>query len=205
MQANKLDLATSYVSRLQHCMVIWAIANYYCNRCHHSLVVKTQNETYIKLLTCPAEKLPTLRSSSVLTVPAASSTSEMALGYLSQFSFWLGPIVSFYTASLWRGQWWSIFRFCWYSAIVYSLGLSLTLSDQVRAGTAPVRGKGAVCTRMSDTSQTLPLALIGCVYQQAVDSCKSNYSHWVEPQTVDFYTADLYLLLLSDHNDNFCK
>ena len=45
--------------------------------------------------------------------------------------------------------------------------------------------------RMIDTSQTLPLALIGCIEPGAVDSCKSNYSHWVEPQTVDFYTADL--------------
>ena len=33
----------------------------------------------------------------------------------------------------------------------------------------------------------------------------SNYSHWVEPQTVDFYTTDLYLILLSDHNDSFSK
>ena len=58
---------------------------------------------------------------------------------------------------------------------------------------------------MIDTSQTLTLALIGCIELGAVDSCKSNYSHWVEPQTVDFYTADLYLILLSDHNDNFSK
>ena len=71
-----------------------------------------------------------------------------------------------------------------------------------------VLGRGAasrVCTRMIDTSQTLPLALIGSVERGVVDSCKSNYSHWVEPQTVDFYTADLYLILLSDHNDNFSK
>ena len=53
--------------------------------------------------------------------------------------------------------------------------------------------------RMIDTSETLPLALIGCILLGAVDSWKSNYGHWVEPQTVDFYTADLYLILLSDH------
>ena len=47
----------------------------------------------------------------------------------------------------------------------------------------------SVCTRMSETSQTLPLALIGCVDLGAVDSCKSNYSYWVEPQTVEFYTC----------------
>ena len=59
--------------------------------------------------------------------------------------------------------------------------------------------------RMTDTSQTLPLALIGCINLGAVDSCKSNYSHWVDPQTVDFYIADPCLILLSDHNDDFRK
>ena len=58
---------------------------------------------------------------------------------------------------------------------------------------------------MIDTSQTLPLALIGLIDPGAVDSCKSNKGHWVEPQTADFYTADMYLILLSDHNDNFSK
>ena len=59
--------------------------------------------------------------------------------------------------------------------------------------------------RLTDTSQTLSLALIGCTEPGVVDSCKSNWGHWVETQTVDFYTADLYLILLSDHNDNFSK
>ena len=58
---------------------------------------------------------------------------------------------------------------------------------------------------MIDTSQTLPLALIGRVDSGVVRSCKSNHGHGVVPQTVDFYTADLYLILLSDHNDNFSK
>ena len=60
-------------------------------------------------------------------------------------------------------------------------------------------------TTMIDTSQTLPLALMGCVHAGAVDFCKSNYSHWVEPQIVDFHTADLYLILLSVHNDSISK
>ena len=63
----------------------------------------------------------------------------------------------------------------------------------------------SVCMRMTDTSQTLPLALIGCIDLGTVDSSKSNYSHWVVPQTVDFYTADLYLILLSDQNETFSK
>ena len=58
---------------------------------------------------------------------------------------------------------------------------------------------------MIDTFQTLPLALIGCLDVGAVDSCKLNNSHGVEPQTVDFYTSDLGLIVLSDHNDNFSK
>ena len=58
---------------------------------------------------------------------------------------------------------------------------------------------------MIDTSLTRPLTLVGCIEPGAVDSCKSNYSHWVEPQTVDFYMADLYLILLWDHDDNFSK
>ena len=53
---------------------------------------------------------------------------------------------------------------------------------------------------MINTYQRLPLALIGCVDPGVVDFGKSNYSHWVEPQT-----ADLYFILLTDHNDNFGK
>ena len=34
-----------------------------------------------------------------------------------------------------------------------------------------------ICTRVIDTSQTLPMALIFCVDRVAVNSCKSNYSH----------------------------
>ena len=64
------------------------------------------------------------------------------------------------------------------------------------------RAAGSVCMRVIDTSQTLSLALIGCFEPGGVDSCKSNYSHRVEPKAVDFYTADLFLILLSDHTDN---
>ena len=71
-----------------------------------------------------------------------------------------------------------------------------------------VWGRGlpaALCVNMIDISQTLPSALIGCVNSGAADSCKQKYSHWVEPQTVDIFTVDLYLILLSDHNDGFSK
>ena len=52
----------------------------------------------------------------------------------------------------------------------------------MRADTVPARGRGCsrVCTRMIDTSQTPPSALIGCVDSGA-------------------------LILLSDHSHNFSK
>ena len=31
------------------------------------------------------------------------------------------------------------------------------------------------------------------------------WGHWVDPQTVDFYTVDLYLILQPDHDDNIRK
>ena len=83
------------------------------------------------------------------------------------------------------------------SVIVYSSSLSLNVSDQVRAGTVPVQGRGtaqyleggchSVGKRKIDSSQTLNLPLIGRVNPGAVYSCKSSKGHWVEPQTVDFY------------------
>ena len=80
----------------------------------------------------------------------------------------------------------------------------MNLFDQVRAGIVP-GGGSIIWTCIIDTSQTLLLAPIGCADPGVVDSCKSNYSQWVEPQTVDFYTADLCLILLLDHDDNFSK
>ena len=59
------------------------------------------------------------------------------------FLFALFFFISLLISSLWRGQWWSILQLCCcclFSAIVYSL--SLDMSDQVRAGTAPVRRRG---------------------------------------------------------------
>ena len=52
---------------------------------------------------------------------------------------------------------------------------------------------------------TKSLAPIGCVDLVAVDSCKPNYSHWLATQTVDCFTVDLCVILLSDHNDSFSK
>ena len=137
-------------------------------------------------------------------LPTALSTSEMMLCYLFLFSLWLSSILSFHTAFLSQ----SSYFFCLTCAMLtHSLALLLLLSvlhhclqfglesiwpgkgrhcTCAGEGHCPVHtawGRGAasrVCTRVNDTSQTLPLALIGCIELAAVDSCKSNYSHWVE-------------------------
>ena len=65
-------------------------------------------------------------------------------------------------------------------SVLNRYSLSLNLSDQVWAGTAQYtlhKGRGAASsmyTRVTDTSQTLPLALISCIELWAVDSYKSN-------------------------------
>ena len=125
----------------------------------------------------------------------------MMLRYLFSFSLWLGPILCFYTTYLRQLTYFFsltgamvghssallLFHHC------LQFGLELELSDQVTAGTAPahcpVWGRGgchSICRRMIDTSQTLSLALIGCVDPGEMDSCKSNYSQ-AEPQTADLY------------------
>ena len=116
-------------------------SGYYCNRRHLSLVVKTQNETYeAGVLTCPAEGPD--RSCS-------SSTSEMTDMYpcfsLAQSSsFFLSccssSVCLFFLFDVGDGG--TCFCCCClFSSIAYSL--SLNVSDQVRADTAPEQGRGA--------------------------------------------------------------
>ena len=177
---------------------------YYCYRHHHSLVVKKQSETYLKqgslLVQQKCSKLCiVLESLKILQLPpplkwCSNIYPSFVSGSVQFFVFALIFFVSLLISSLWRGQWWGIFQLCCcclFPAIVYSWNLS----DQVRAlrggGALPskrcVREASSVCTSMIDSSQTLLLALIGCIDPGAVDSCKSNYSHWVEPQTRDFF------------------
>ena len=116
----------------------------------------------------------------------------MTLRYLSLFSLWLGPIISFYIAYLRQSSY--LFSLTW--AMVQAFFCSVASPPLFTVWAWP---------SLIDTSQTLPLVLIGCIDPGAVDLCKSNYSLWVDPQTVGFYTADLHFILLSDHNDNFNK
>ena len=158
---------------------------------------------------------PYLSKPSLLLSPFKSSSSLHLWNYAPIFILVFSLALSnlfflhcFYSSVffIWCGQWWRMFLLCCLSTIVHSLSLNL---NQVRADAAPVWGRstaqytlregGGLPTMhaMIDTPQTLPLALIGCVDLGAVDSCKSTSSHWVEPQTVDLYTADLYLILPS--------
>ena len=193
---------------------------YYCIRRHHSPKHGENIEWNIYkagVLTCPAEKslqipqippplkwcsdiYPCFLSGSVqfflitllyfLTLFFFFSLTRVMVGhFLALLLYWC--CLQFELDPIWPGN----SRHC-------------TCAGEGHCWACAAWGRGAassVCTRMIDTSQTLPLALIGCVDLGAVDSCKSNYSHWVEPQTVDFYTADLYLILLSYHDDNFSK
>ena len=64
-------------------------------------------------------------------------------GSVQFFIFTLLFKVTLLVSSLWSGQWWGIFQLCCcclFCAIVYTLGLNV--SDQVRAGTAPVWERG---------------------------------------------------------------
>ena len=69
-------------------------------------------------------------------------------------------------------------------------------------------GRGAasgLCTRMIDTSQTLPLALIGCVDPGLVYSCKSNYSHrqWIFTQlTCILFYCQIIMTVLANITQN---
>ena len=77
-------------------------------------------------------------------------------------------------------------------------------------GHHPVRtvwGRGAAwCMKMSGTSQTLTSALIGSTDPGAVDSCKSNSGHWVEPQTTALkQRGTQQLLTYSEIHRHFSK
>ena len=139
---------------------------------------------------------PYLSSRKVLTNPATPSTSEMTLIFLSGsvqlFVFILLFIVSIPISFLWRGQLWGIFLlfFCSFPAQFELKRIWPGKRHCVWALPSTHcwgrRAASCIYTRMIDTSQTLLLALIGCIEPGAMVSCKSNYSHWVEPQTVDF-------------------
>ena len=146
-----------------------------------------------------------MRRSWVLTNPAAPSTSEMTLGYLSVFSLWLGPIFSFFTAFLHHssyffsltkamvGNFSALLLLLLSSVLRHCLQLGLERSWPGKSRHCTCVGAATVCKRVIDTSQTRPLALIRCVDAGMMDSCIWNFP------------ADLYLILLSDHKDNFSK
>ena len=92
---------------------------------------------------------PTEKSLQILQLPPplkwlSNINTSFLYGTVQFFVLTLLFFVSLLISSLWHGIWLGIFRFCCFSAIVYSLDLSLNISDQVRAGTAPAWGRGTV-------------------------------------------------------------
>ena len=141
IQANKLDLATSYVARLQHftatCTIVSitvttaTIALWLKHRIKHikqgSLLVQQKS----------SQLCVTLESLQILQLPPPL---KWCSDIYPCFFLWHGPILLFtllffvgvLSSSLWCGQWWGILWLCCclFSAIVYSWGMNV--SDQVR-------------------------------------------------------------------------
>ena len=91
-----------------------------------------------EVLTCPAENRLTLRCSWDTDIYTCFHS-----GLVQFLVFTLLFFISHLISSLWWGQWWDILRLCCcclFSTIVYRLGTNV--SDQVRADTAPVWGRG---------------------------------------------------------------
>ena len=124
---------------------------------------------------------PLLSIRKVLTNPTTPSTSEMTLRCMSLFSLWLVSILSFYTAFLCQSSYFfsltwavvghflvllllSVLCHCLQFELEYLTKEEQTLWLRGEGALPSTWGRGAVLfTRMIDTSQTLPFALIGCI------------------------------------------
>ena len=152
----------------------------------------------------------------------------MILWYLSLFSLWFSPILCFYAAFLRQscylialmsamlGHFSALFLL---SVLCHYLQFGFELSDQVRAGTVPVWGRGTVeyvlCRggglpaawkRMMTLLRHCPwLWLVVLIHERWI--LASDWMQWwpLGGATVGLFTADLYRILLSDHYDNFSK
>ena len=107
-----------------------------------------------------------LSSRKVLTAPAAPPPLKwrsdiypcFLSGSVQLFDFTLLFFITLLISSLWPGHWWGIFQLCCcslFSATVHTLVLSLKLSDQVRGGTAPARGRGTAQYALRDWTEWL--------------------------------------------------
>ena len=204
IQANKLDLPTSNVVRLLLRVLLLPPPSWSCGK-------KVQWNIYLPgVLTRPAEK-----SFQILQLPSPLKwSSDIYPSFHSRsvqfFLFTLLFFIRLLISSLWCGQWWGIFLLLLLCHCL-QFELELVLHCSCGGGALPsmcYSREGScqqLCTRITVTSQTLPLALIGCTDSGAVDSCSSSNSHGVELQSEDFYRAELYLIALSDNNDNFSK
>ena len=95
----KLDIATSYVARLQHRTAICTIASITVTAAilwlKHRMKHISGRGPYFS-----SRKAANTASLLSPYKSCSSSTSEMTLQYLSLFSLWLGPLLGFYTVFL---------------------------------------------------------------------------------------------------------
>ena len=121
---------------------------------------------------------------------------------LSSFSLWLGPLLCFYSAFLRQSSY--FFSLMWAmaghsSALLLLSVLHHCLQFELKL-IWPGKSRHFASRYASEwfTPLRLPSALISCT--KSGGFLQINHGHWVEPQT-----ADQYLILPSDHNDNFSK
>ena len=183
-------------------MVIWAIASITVTAAIVSLWMKHVSSRFLPV----QQKSPDSSCS--------SSTSEMTLWDLSLFSLWLGPVLSFYSAFVLLSYISSLVGnggtcFCSVVVVVCSPPLFtvwvwsyLTRWEQI----LHLHGGGGLLRACAREWLTLPrhapwLWSVVLIQERWILTNQiTYYSHWVELQT-----ADLYLILLSDHNNNFSK
>ena len=147
IQANKLNLATNYVARLQHCTAICGIVSITVTTATIALWLKHRMKHISNrgpyLSSREADNSASLLSLQILQLPPPLKWHSniypcFLADYVQYFVFTLNFFVSLLMSSLWLWRWWGILWFCCcclFFAIVYSLDMKV--SGQVRVGTVP--------------------------------------------------------------------
>ena len=153
-------------------------------------MVNTQSETYIQqVLTCPAEKswqIPQLRAQIFIHVFSLARSNSLFLHCFPSLMF----LFSLFNVGNGGACFCSVVVVCSPPLFtVWSVRYLTRWQQELHLH----REGGA----QQYAQEWLTLLRHAPWLWWVEDSCRSNYSHWVEPQT-----ADLYLILLSDHNDN---
>ena len=163
-----------------------------------------------------SSRAPYLSSRKVLTNPAAPSTSEMMLRYLSLLSRWLGPVLCVYTAFLHQSScflsltWTMVGAFFSSVVVVCSPPLftvwAWTYLTRWEQQLHLCQGRGAassICRRVTLLRHSPWLWLVVLTRKRWNFANQIRATGW--SHRVDSYTADLYLIVLSDCDDNLMK